>query len=160
VVERLRRSGTERENPPRGEVVRVGDELVLTSTAEAFAHAAPLFRVGSLDSIALAEAMADARTVVDTERAVELQMSPDARCSHVGQVRRVMPSARGCEDCLRTGDRWVHLRLCMSCGHVGCCDSSPNKHATAHHHTTGHPIIKSLEPGEGWEWCYVDALTL
>jgi uncharacterized UBP type Zn finger protein len=98
--------------------------------------------------------------VVDTDRAVELQPEPGVRCGHVDEIRRVMPSARGCEDCLRTGDRWVHLRICMTCGHVGCCDSSPNKHATAHHHAVGHPIIKSLEPGEEWGWCYPDEVTL
>ncbi|MCW5889805.1 MAG: UBP-type zinc finger domain-containing protein [bacterium] len=78
----------------------------------------------------------------------------------MGQLRTVHPSARGCEECLRSGDRWIHLRLCQSCGHVGCCDSSPNKHATAHFHASGHPIMRSLEPGEGWGWCYVDAVTL
>ena len=66
------------------------------------------------------------------------------------------PSADGCEDCLRTGDRWVHLRMCQSCGHVGCCDSSPRRHATAHVHDTGHPLVRSFEPDEEWFWCYVD----
>lgn len=78
-------------------------------------------------------------------------------CQHVSDIGPVTPSADGCEDCLKTGDPWVHLRLCMTCGHVGCCDSSKNKHATKHHHATGHPIIKSFEPGEDWLWCYVDA---
>ena len=72
----------------------------------------------------------------------------------------VTPSAEGCEDCLKTGDTWVHLRMCMTCGHVGCCDSSKNKHATKHFHGTKHPIIRSAEPGEGWYWCYVDELLL
>jgi thioredoxin reductase (NADPH) len=67
----------------------------------------------------------------------------------------VLPSARGCEECLELGQRWVHLRLCMACGHVGCCDDSPNRHATAHHHATKHPVVKSYEPGEDWAWCYV-----
>lgn len=75
---------------------------------------------------------------------------------HLSQIREVTPSAKGCEDCLKTGDRWVHLRLCLSCGHVGCCDSSKNKHARAHHGGTKHPIIQSFEPGENWKWCYVD----
>jgi uncharacterized UBP type Zn finger protein len=79
-----------------------------------------------------------------------------ATCTHLAQVHEVKPSARGCEDCLKTGDAWVHLRLCMSCGHVGCCDSSPNRHATRHFHHTEHPIIKSFEPGEEWGYCYVD----
>ena len=77
-------------------------------------------------------------------------------CAHLNQVREVTPSAEGCEDCLRIGSRWLHLRLCMECGHVGCCDSSPNRHATKHFHTTNHPVIKSFEPGEEWGWCYVD----
>jgi Zn-finger in ubiquitin-hydrolases and other protein len=70
-------------------------------------------------------------------------------------IRDVTPSANGCEDCLRIGSWWVHLRLCLICGHVGCCDSSPNRHARQHFHATGHPIIQSFEPGEDWRWCYV-----
>ena len=76
--------------------------------------------------------------------------------AHLDQIKDVSPSAEGCEDCLKTGDSWVHLRLCLTCGHVGCCDDSKNKHATKHFHATNHPIIKSLEPGENWMWCYVD----
>jgi monovalent cation:H+ antiporter-2, CPA2 family len=159
-VERLDRGAVQRATPPGAEVIRAGDELVLAGSADAFAQAAPLFRVGMLDPVAMAEALADTRTVVDTERAVELHPQPGAGCTHLDQVNRVMPSARGCEDCLRIGDRWVHLRICMTCGHVGCCDSSPNRHATAHHHASRHPIIRSLEPGEDWGWCYPDAVTL
>ena len=77
-------------------------------------------------------------------------------CQHIDQIQDVKPSAQGCEDCLKTGDHWVHLRICLICGHVGCCDSSPNKHATKHFHATGHPIIQSFEPHENWLWCYVD----
>ncbi|GHF55789.1 hypothetical protein GCM10010218_41680 [Streptomyces mashuensis] len=66
------------------------------------------------------------------------------------------PTAEGCADCLALGRQdWVHLRLCLACGHVGCCDSSPLKHATAHFHDTSHPVIRSFEPGEEWRWCYV-----
>jgi len=79
-----------------------------------------------------------------------------AACIHLAQIREVAPSANVCEDCLKIGDEWVHLRLCKSCGHVGCCDSSKNKHATKHFHLSGHPIIKSFEPGEEWGYCYVD----
>ena len=79
-------------------------------------------------------------------------------CSHLDRVADVTPSSSGCEDCLRIGGRWVHLRVCMSCGHVGCCDSSPNHHATAHFRSAGHPIIQSYEPGEDWWYCYVDDL--
>jgi uncharacterized UBP type Zn finger protein len=80
---------------------------------------------------------------------------PDLPDPHLSAVRPVTPSAPGCEDCLRIGSFWVHLRLCLTCGHVGCCDSSPNRHARAHFHTTAHPIIQSFEPGEDWRWCYV-----
>jgi len=75
---------------------------------------------------------------------------------HLKLVRDVTPSATGCEDCLRIGSSWVQLRLCLTCGHVGCCDSSPNRHATKHFQSTGHPIIQSYEPGEKWRWCYID----
>jgi hypothetical protein len=78
------------------------------------------------------------------------------QCTHLGQVARVVPSAEGCEECLKTGSAWVHLRLCRICGHVGCCDDSPNRHATKHFHATGHPIIEGYDPPEGWGWCYVD----
>jgi len=78
------------------------------------------------------------------------------QCTHLDMIQDVTPSAKGCEDCLKTGGRWVHLRLCLTCGHVGCCDSSPNKHATEHFHATGHPLIKSFERGEDWAWCNID----
>ena len=78
-------------------------------------------------------------------------------CTHLDQIAITPPDeVAGCEDCLRTGDRWLHLRLCLTCGHVGCCDSSPNKHASAHAREAGHPIVRSAEPGEEWCWCYVD----
>lgn len=80
---------------------------------------------------------------------------PDT-CTHLNQIHDVKPSSSGCEDCLKTGDAWVHLRLCKTCGHVGCCDNSKNKHATKHFHATDHPIIKSFEPGEEWGYCYKD----
>lgn len=79
---------------------------------------------------------------------------------HLTDVQDVTPSADGCEDCLKAGGTWVHLRLCMSCGHVGCCDNSPNRHATKHFHSSHHPIIMSFEPGEDWGWCYIDEATL
>jgi hypothetical protein len=84
-----------------------------------------------------------------------------ATCTHRDQIRAVEPSTReGCEDCLAMGGRWVHLRMCLTCGHVGCCDSSPNRHATKHAHGSGHPIVQSFEPGESWRWCYVDEVVL
>ncbi len=89
------------------------------------------------------------------------RQASSARCEHaaaLGEVRPRTPAA--CEDCLVEGSRWVHLRLCMTCGHVGCCDDSPRRHATAHHDETGHPVIRSWEPGEDWAWCYVDRTLL
>ena len=80
-------------------------------------------------------------------------------CKHFSQAQDVKPSTpNGCTECLKTGDTWVHLRICMTCGHVGCCDDSKNKHATKHFHDTRHPVIKSFEPGEEWGWCYIDSV--
>ena len=79
-------------------------------------------------------------------------------CTHLDQVKFVDLPAEiaGCEECLKSGDQWMHLRMCTTCGKIGCCDSSPNQHASKHAHASGHPIIRSAEPGEGWSWCYVD----
>jgi hypothetical protein len=77
-------------------------------------------------------------------------------CTHLDTIQVVAPGSKGCEECLKSGSWWVHLRLCRTCGHVGCCDSSPNRHATAHFHATGHPIIEGYDPPEGWGWCYAD----
>jgi uncharacterized UBP type Zn finger protein len=84
----------------------------------------------------------------------------DLVCSHIDQIREVTPSSTGCEDCLRTGGWWVHLRLCLTCGHVACCDSSPNRHASKHARDAGHPIVRSFEPGEDWVWCFVDEVVV
>lgn len=81
-------------------------------------------------------------------------------CTHLGEIRDVTPTTRVCEQCVAMGSRWVHLRMCLTCGQVGCCDSSPNRHATAHFHEAQHPIIRSVEPGESWRWCYVDEETV
>jgi hypothetical protein len=83
-------------------------------------------------------------------------------CTHLDHVKIThLPEAvDGCEDCLAEGESWLHLRICLECGHVGCCDDSPNRHATAHTQSSGHPIIRSLEPGEDWSWCFVDDLPL
>ena len=85
-----------------------------------------------------------------------------ATCAHLDRVEitQLPESVDGCEECLVTGDRWVHLRLCLTCGHVGCCDDSPNRHATAHAQGTGHPLIRSLEPGEEWSYCYLDDVAM
>ena len=83
-----------------------------------------------------------------------------ASCTHLDTVafRDVPEEIPGCEDCLKIGGTWVHLRMCHECGHIGCCDNSPNRHATAHFNESGHPLIRSVEPGEEWSWCYVDEL--
>jgi hypothetical protein len=77
-------------------------------------------------------------------------------CSHRNMINVVTPSSQGCEDCLKTGDTWKNLRLCLTCGYVGCCDSSPNKHASRHAALIGHPIVQSFQPDEDWRWCYID----
>jgi uncharacterized UBP type Zn finger protein len=76
------------------------------------------------------------------------------------EVTAIPDPVVGCEECLKIGSLWVHLRMCMECGHVGCCDSSPNKHATKHFHKVKHPIMRSVEPGESWGWCYVDEMEI
>lgn len=81
-------------------------------------------------------------------------------CSHLGLIRDVHATSSGCEECLAIGAEWVHLRLCLSCGHVGCCDSSIHRHASAHARQLQHPLIRSLEPGEPWIWCYLDELVV
>jgi len=86
---------------------------------------------------------------------------PAPGCAHLDDARPVTPgSPDSCQDCVPLGDRWVHLRLCLVCGHVGCCDNSKNRHATAHYHETGHAVIASYEPGETWRWCYADEVML
>ena len=77
-------------------------------------------------------------------------------CTHTDMIQDVHPNTKGCEECLKTGSWWVHLRMCRTCGHVGCCDASPNRHARAHSGTSGHPIISTYEPHEDWWWCFVD----
>lgn len=79
-------------------------------------------------------------------------------CTHLDQIKVTRTDKHVCEDCAKTGEPWVHLRLCLECGHVGCCDSSKNKHATKHFHHTKHPLIRSIEPRESWVWCYLDEI--
>jgi len=81
-----------------------------------------------------------------------------AECKHLDQIKFIKTNKHVCEDCIKTGDSWVHLRMCLECSHIGCCDSSKNKHATKHFHQTRHPLMRSIEPGEAWIWCYVDQL--
>ena len=81
-------------------------------------------------------------------------------CTHLNQIKVRQTHKHVCEDCVKTGDSWVHLRMCLTCGHVGCCDSSKNKHATRHFHETQHALMRSVEPRESWVWCYVDEMEL
>ena len=83
-------------------------------------------------------------------------MKPIKVCEHLHMIQDVTPSGAGCVKCLAMGATWVHLRLCLTCGHVGCCDASQHKHASKHSHASAHPIIQSFEPGETWRWCNVD----
>jgi uncharacterized UBP type Zn finger protein len=85
-----------------------------------------------------------------------------AICTHLDSVTvlELPESVNGCEDCLREGGVWLHLRICLGCGHIGCCDDSPSRHASAHYRTSGHPLIRSLEPGEDWSWCYRDEVAM
>lgn len=87
-------------------------------------------------------------------------MTEDPACGHLDQVQYLAPDGEiaGCPQCMAVGDTWVHLRMCQKCGQIGCCDSSPNRHATAHFRESGHPIVRSVQPGEDWSWCYEDEL--
>jgi monovalent cation:H+ antiporter-2, CPA2 family len=140
--------------PP--EQIEAHEQAVRTGTYAALRAAVEASSATSADP----DAVSRAAVPIDTSATIQFAPDPAAECSHLDAIRPVRPSARGCEECLRTGSTWVHLRICLSCGHVGCCDSSPNKHATAHHRRTGHPIVRSLEPGETWGWCYADEVIL
>jgi CPA2 family monovalent cation:H+ antiporter-2 len=131
-----------------------GDRLTARGSAQAFAAAARLLRSGE-PSDSHPQEESPVRTIALTEE-------QRAGCEHAKSVRpEITTAVTGCEDCLELGEStWVHLRLCMTCGGVRCCDSSPHKHATAHFHTSAHPIIRSYQPGEVWAWCYPDELTL
>jgi tellurite resistance protein TerC len=140
--------------------LRIGLALMLVLAAAKLAlgnvvHVPPLVSLGAIVVIMLVAVIASLLFPRNGEA-----LPAKATCIHLDQVPDAAPRAGGCEECLALGERWVHLRLCLTCGHVGCCDSSPNKHATAHWRHTGHPIIRSLEPGERWKWCYVDRLML
>jgi CPA2 family monovalent cation:H+ antiporter-2 len=127
--------------PPQDFVLQPGDRVTARASAQAFAEAARLLRGGT--------------------RTIQLTEEQRARCPHAASVLpEVSTAATACVECAKTGDAWVHLRVCMSCGVVRCCDSSPNRHATRHYETSQHPIIRSYQPGEDWAWCYPEKLTL
>jgi CPA2 family monovalent cation:H+ antiporter-2 len=93
---------------------------------------------------------------LDTSRVFRLAVPDGDDCEHSPLIRPVLPQSAGCAECLRLGTTWVHLRICLTCGHVGCCDTSPKRHARAHFTETGHAVVQSAEPGEDWGWCYAD----
>lgn len=158
-VEKIVRGGSEI-NPTPGFRLQANDELLLAGEAASFPAAAELFRVPDMSRSGGDGITASGQRNVSYINTEELIVPPSnidsLVCRHSDQIRPVTPSAAGCEECLKTGDKWVHLRICMTCGHVGCCESSRNKHALGHNHQTGHPVVKSLEPGEDWMWCYAD----
>lgn len=101
--------------------------------------------------------VAIAKKIQDLDRAGQLFTKG---CTHIYEINDVTPSSEGCGKCLEMGDTWVNLRLCLICGHVGCCDNSKNKHATKHFHETKHPMMVSYERGENWTWCFVDEVSI
>lgn len=173
-INKISRGGEYLESVAQDFVIEPGDELILSGSTEAFIRNSALFRkkeiTANTEKISSAEAIPNApkfkmesgeSKFVDTEKSIEFVPEGDKEiCSHLDQIRRVYPSADGCEDCLRLGDSWVHLRICLTCGHTGCCDTSKNKHAAKHFEETSHPLIKSTEKGDDWAWCYPDEIYL
>ena len=162
-VVQVDRDGATVREPTGPYVLEAGDEVLLGGTPQAFIDAADLFRTtdGAAPSPPALPPMPTQRADwIDTTAPVHLDPDPEAGCTHLDHVHDVTPGTKGCEECLEQGDRWVHLRVCLECGHVGCCDSSPGKHATKHYHRTGHPVVRSIEPGETWGWCYEDEVML
>jgi CPA2 family monovalent cation:H+ antiporter-2 len=145
--------GEDRIAPPEPVLIfQAGDRVTARASSSAFMSAGELLR--GRESGDTIEPAGNARTIA-------LTVQQSRACEHAAGVEReITTAAEGCEDCLRTGDRWTHLRMCMTCGGVRCCDSSPNKHATAHFHESGHPVMRSFEPREDWAWCYVDERVL
>src|SRR5262245_21231405 len=133
--------------PERATLERVVHDAFLASFRGAVVLCAALAFVGA--GLAAATIGPVASTAAEAE-------TPPPPCEHVSGIAEVQPRSRGCTECVRSGDPWVHLRLCLSCGEVGCCDSSKNRHATKHFWRTGHAVVRSLQPGETWRWCYVD----
>lgn len=149
--------------PDGDAVLHAGDTAVIGGSPDAFEEAAPLFSSSAFSTPDLPEPPPrppQHADWIDTDAPVHLTPNPDADCSHHDHIHPVSPGTQGCQECLEQGQRWVHLRICMECGHVGCCDSSPHKHASRHYHETGHPVMRSMEPGETWGWCFDDEVTL
>jgi CPA2 family monovalent cation:H+ antiporter-2 len=150
------------EDPPADTLLAVDAGVTFAATPEAFLGAADLFRASGRGARGAAAAAPPPMTApwIDTSTPIGFVPDPGTTCTHLDHVHAVAPSTQGCAECLAEGGRWVHLRVCLECGHVGCCDSSPGRHAGAHYRATGHPIMRSLQPGESWGWCHVDEVTL
>ena len=168
-VRTVTREGEEVRAPIPDIILQAGDELLISGSTQAFANNAPLFRAPSNGRTTVARA--PAAVVSADENALsftsETGLRLDSRvvytptvdekvCSHLDRIAPVFPSGPGCEECLQIGAEWVHLRLCLTCGHVGCCDTSDYQHATAHYHDTDHPVMKSIEVLDDWAWCFID----
>jgi monovalent cation:H+ antiporter-2, CPA2 family len=149
-------------NPTAAVIVRPLGEPDVVELAEAGAdHVVTPERASSIGlAIALRDALGAGQGMRPLSTVVRFTPAPATSCRHVEVVEPVLPSAYGCEDCLRMGTTWVHLRICLSCGYVGCCDTSPQRHARAHADEVGHPIIASHEPGEDWAYCFLDDETI
>ena len=159
----LRHDGDAEREPAGSAVLAAGDEILVGGTPDAFIDAGDLFRAPDAPPPApppLPAMTAQTADWIDTGSPVTLTPRADAGCSHATSELVATPGTQGCQECLEHGGKWVHLRVCMDCGHVGCCDSSPGKHATAHARETGHPVVRSVEPGETWGWCYPDEVML
>ena len=162
-VARIDRGSESVSEPGGGVRLQVGDEVWIGGTPQSFIDAGDLFRTSDADAPPLPDLPpmpTQSADWIDTSAVVGFTPDPKAECSHLDHVHDVTPGTQGCQECLEHGDRWVHLRVCLECGHVGCCDSSPGKHATAHHRETGHPVVRSIEPSETWGWCYPDEVML
>ncbi|MDQ3687677.1 MAG: low temperature requirement protein A [Acidobacteriota bacterium] len=130
---------------------------IVCALLAAGAFVPPLALTGLLLAVLIGEVWLES-TYDESSRSGEGVKEPPQKCAHLNETRPVTPNSDGCEECIKGKQKWVHLRLCLICGHVGCCDSSKNKHATGHFDATGHPVMKSLEAGESWAWCYVDGI--
>jgi CPA2 family monovalent cation:H+ antiporter-2 len=165
-VRRIDAAGARTDDPDGGTMLAPGAEVTFAATPEDFDAAADLFRASQGRRAEPAAPSAAPAPVhrraawIDTTQTVALAANPAVGCEHLELIRPVRPRTQGCGTCLAGGSRWIHLRVCMSCGEVGCCDSSPGKHAAAHYAATGHPVMRSIDPGETWGWCHVDQVTL
>ncbi len=157
------RKGELTREPKGAFVLEAGDEVLIGGTPQSFIDAGDLFRTsdaGAPPTPTLPAMPTQTAPWIDTSASVHLDPDLEAGCTHLDHVHDVTPGTQGCKECLEAGDRWVHLRVCLECGHVGCCDSSPGKHATKHFHATGHPVMMSIEPGEDWGYCFEDEVML